>query len=84
MLVHRLLEPAAGRAANGEFNQAKCAEIQRGFFFFFFLCGSTVDVAKDLGSQERILWKVKGLQSRSDSSSDAAHLSLDGGSGDVS
>lgn len=36
MLVHKLLEPTAGRAANGEFNQAKCAEIQRVFFFFFF------------------------------------------------
>lgn len=85
MLVHRLLEPTAGRAANGEFNQAKCAEIQRVFLLLLlFFCGSTVDVAKDLGSQERILWKVKGLQSRSDSSSDAAHLSLDGGSGDVS
>lgn len=37
MFVHRLLEPTAGRAANGKFNQAKCAEIQRVFFLLLLL-----------------------------------------------
>lgn len=71
------LSQRQGQAANGKFNEVKCAES------VFFL-GISTDVSKDLGSPEMALWKVEALHSYSQSSFKDAHFSLDEGSCDDS